>query len=211
MMALLRKDNPMSMFTRTATPTVESTLDPGFDVMRLRRLRDHPWLRPLMVRRQDLSERLRLLEADRQRLEADVQRAEATEVEQIAVMGGEWNPAAFRQLKAALEETATEERMITGAQEVLDQKIEDVTSEVRHDVEERLNRLRKPLVEQIVAALESVVEANRQIHAIEALSQGLLQHAKYHLYDAGLPQRLVLMQRTQRLLALGELGDGDAA
>jgi hypothetical protein len=179
--------------------------------MALRRLRDHPWLVPLVARRHALGERLRLLAQEHQRLEADVQRMEAAEVEQIAAVGGDWNPVAFRQAKAALDETATEERMITGALELLDQQMEEVTSRVRDDIEEHFNRLRKPLVDQIVAALETIVDVNRQLHGIEALSQALLQHAKYHLYDAGLPQRLVLMQRTQHLLALAELGTDNPA
>jgi hypothetical protein len=201
----------MPLFTRTETPTAESTLAPDYDVMMLRRLRDHPWLTPLMARRQELSERLRLLTEEHQRLEEARTRYEATAAEDIAALGADWSPAAYRQLKADRDEVEAEERMVSGAMALLDQQVEETASRVRDDIEEALNRLRKPLVDQVVQALAAVVEVNRQLHAIEALSQGLLHHAKYHLVDGSLETRLALMRRSQHLLTLAAQPDHDAA
>jgi hypothetical protein len=194
-------------------PVAEGNLETAasYDVMTLRRLTDHPWLQPLLRRRQELGERLRLLTEEHQRLEEALTRAEATAAEELAVLGADWSPAAYRQLKTDREEIATEHRMVSGAVALLDQQMEEMTSRVQDDIEVALNRLRKPLLDHVVQALATVVEANRQLHAIEALSQALLHHAKYHLYDASLPQRLALMQRTQHLLALAALGTDDAA
>jgi hypothetical protein len=194
-------------------PVAEGNLETAasYDVMTLRRLTDHPWLQPLLRRRHALGERLRLLTEEHQRLEEALTRYEATAAEELAVLGADWSPAAYRQLKTDREEIATEHRMVSGAVALLDQQMEEMTSRVQDDIEVALNRLRKPLLDHVVQALATVVEANRQLHAIEALSQALLHHAKYHLYDASLPQRLALMQRTQHLLALAALGTDDAA
>jgi hypothetical protein len=197
----------------TESPVATDTLETAasYDVLTLRRLSDHPWLQPLLRRRHELGERLRLLTEEHQRLAEALTRYEATAAEELAVLGADWSPAAYRQLKTDREEIATEHRMVSGAVELLDQHMEEATSRVQADIERHLNALRKPLVALVVQALEAVVDANRQLHAIEALSQALLHHAKYHLYDASLPQRLALMQRTQHLLALAALGADDAA
>lgn len=132
---------------------------------------------------------------------------EHREAEAIVQLGGAWSPAAYRQLKDALADVEAEEKMLSAGLVALDEKMDALQAEVRDDIERRLNALRRPLVETVVQALDSIVEANRQLHGIEGLSLRLLQHSKHHLYDASLPHRLALMRRTAHLLALAAQPD----
>jgi hypothetical protein len=179
--------------------------------MALRRLSDHPALAPLVTRRQALVERLRALEDAHQRLTAERSALEQQEAQAVAVMGSAWSPTAYRQLKERLSDNESEAATIAAGLELLDQEIDAVTSMVRDELEAALNWRRKRLIDPVIAALETLVDGNRQIHALEALSQRLLQVAKYHLYDAGLEPRLALLKRSQHLLALAELGSDDTA
>jgi hypothetical protein len=192
--------------TPTSSPVAEAGPTPAYDVMALRRVSDHPALQPLVQRRQTLVQRLQALEVDHTRLEVERRTLEHREAEQVAALGAEWNPAAYRELKHALNDNEDETATVRTGLDLLDQYIDEATSTTRDDIEAAFNRLRQPLLAQVIAALESIVDANRQIHAIEGLSQRLLQVGKYHLYDASLEPRLAQMQRTAYLMELGALG-----
>jgi hypothetical protein len=198
----------MTIF-RAPSPPPEPAPTESYEVLALSRLTEHPLLAALYQRKGEVHEQLNVRARERQRLAEALTALEHREAEQIAALGADWDPAAYRDLKSQLADVEAEEKMLVGGVAVLDAQIDSLQDSVRDDIARRLDALRVPLVDAVVQALDSITAANRQLHAIEAKSQRLLQHSKHHLYDGGLEHRLALMKRSQHLLALA--GAGDAA
>jgi predicted nucleic acid-binding Zn-ribbon protein len=191
----------MALFPREKTPAPVAETEPDYDVMALRNLHDHPTLRPLVTRKVEVQRALHAKARECQRLTEALRALEHRETEQIAALGAAWDPAEYRQLKQALDEAEREERLLGAGVVAIDEQSDALHAEVREDIEKRMNDLRLPLVEQAVAALASMIESNRALHGIEALSQRLLGVARWHLVDPSLEPRLALMRRTLPLLA----------
>jgi hypothetical protein len=156
--------------------------------------------KPLYARKTEVKDTLTAKGRERQRLAEALQALEHREAEQIAVLGAAWDPAEYRQLKHDLDEADREERLMAAGVVTLEEKIDALHAEVRADIERRMNGLRLPLVQQVVAALDSITAANRALHGIEGLSQRLLGFAKWHLVDPSLEPRLALTKRSLPLL-----------
>lgn len=193
---LTRRTTAETLPASSTTPEAATMVD----VMSLRHLTDHPRLHILIVRRHDIQARLGILAEEHRQVDAQLRDLSATEAEQVAVLGTQWSPAKLRELKVRLADIETEETTLGLGLQVLDDHISEAKEAVWQEVEEGFNALRRPLVNQIMQALEGITDANKQLHAIEALAQRVLGVGRWHLVDGQLPQRLDVMRRTQRLL-----------
>jgi len=163
-----------------------------------------------MQRRTELHARLEQLARDRLTLQQTITDIEASQAASIADLGDAWTPPLnWRETKQALADVEATERMINSGLGPLDEQIDLAMSEAREAIEQALNRLRRPLVAIVQRAMVSMVEANAQLHSIEAKSNRLLGYARYHLTDGTLQQRLQLVERTAALL--DAVGDGPHA
>jgi hypothetical protein len=190
-------------------PGVEVSVqaESDYDVLTLRRLTDHPALRPMMERRQEICARLEACERERAAQKARVADLQHLAARGVAEHGPDWQPSALRDAEQALADLAAQEELLQAGLHALDEDIERSSYEARIAVEGELNRLRRPHVAKITEALQGIVEHNAALHAIEAKSQRLLGTGRWHLYDAGLSGRLNLVQRTLHLLDLGETAE----
>src|SRR5262245_4232419 len=156
---------------KTRPPVAEVTLEneASFDVMSLRRLSDHPTVAPLYAQRAALLHKLDELEQTRTALvrrQAEAERLEA----KAAATDPDWQPGpALRDIQAAIEDTAMQTRIVRDGMGELDSLIEAAMAGVREDIESRFNALRRPLINRVITALDTIVGANRELRAIEAL------------------------------------------
>jgi hypothetical protein len=196
----------MPIFRDRSAPEIDADVatalapDASYDVLALRHLSQHPDVQPLIERRTGLRARLTELEQLRAQLVADLAALERQAASEIAADGDAWQPSALRQAKHDLADIEEQQGLINTGLAMLDDQIDAAAAQARLDVEARLNAKRAPLVAQRVRGLAALVEANRQLHAIEGLSTRLLKVGHYHLIDGGLEQRLRILRRSLAML-----------
>jgi hypothetical protein len=198
--------------SRTEKPVAEVQIEneEDFDVLSLRRVSEHPGVRPMIERRAALRQRLEGMEQQRRDILADIARIEARQGTAIAELGEQWHPPLeWRQGKEGLQGIDDQARMIQAGLVELDGQIETASDAARDDIEHVLNTLERPHVEAIVELYQKAVPHNHQLHIIQARRQRLLGHSKWHLFDGGLPAKLRLIEGTRDSLARGASDGGE--
>ena len=199
-------------FRRHPVQEVPQETEITYDVMALRRTIDHPALEPLMSRRENLLQRQAALRQEQRQAAAFLHDFEHTRALELAEEAPD-ALAQWGQLKAQVAEADRALGFNEVATRALEEQIDAVVPEVQEDIEARLNRLRLPLVEQVVEHLAAIEQANKELRAIEGRSHILLQQSKPWLVDLRLEGKLKLLRRSLHLLQLAtgaEAKDGAA-
>jgi hypothetical protein len=168
----------MAFRQRSPVPEASSKAEADFDVMTLRKVRQHPALGPLMERRESLLQRQAAQRQDQRQAAAVLRDFEQGSALALA----EEEPGAMDQwahLKDQLAEADRQLGFIEVAVRALEEQIDAAVPEVHADIEARLNQRRLPLVTQVVAHLAAIEQANRELRGIEGLSQALLHQSRY--------------------------------
>jgi hypothetical protein len=176
-----------------------AVVEASCDILNLARLTMHPVIMPLMERRQGLQDKKATLLADQKQVDAvrqDYERVYALEL-------AEEQPEIFRkwkELKQQLGDYEDQLALVETGLIQLDQQIDGNMGAVREQVQKEIDALFLPEVWKMIARLQDLIEANRQLHEIERCSARLLQTGNLALFNQGLEGWLFRLERKLALL-----------